>query len=778
MRLNTKDIDRKYQQALDKTSQLENMTKSTLAQNGSIVKSLKSGSYVDSKEQELDDNRHKVLAAVGMERKLTPQEVDELRGIALRNIKRKIESGGELDDGDQSFIAEMKDRNEQKKAVGDIQNDFGLRFKGGFLDPKYEEQILTNALMKKFPNNPNIHVRQDNGTTIFTLNGKDFHPLDPTNTMKDLSGEVAEQTGRWIEPIGTVATGVGAGPLAGGAYGAGVQAIREGIEASDGLNNQNLGQRASDVALKGGTDALFGSVLDKLKPGKAFERFFTNTNQMRKHAGDIKTEGLTRQLEQKIAGADKDNIVSTIQNRLQQRKGQFDAATDKLYAKGDEMALKEMSGKGVDISQSLSALDKELQTAPGIKPENKDLIQKYIKTLSEQRAKLPESSSRDFAGIINKTGFDPTQATAYDFSTGKKFINDAFNAFPQGTAERAYVQQLRDIATGGTKELASAGSPAARYLFTADKLYKMKHDVIPTKLDEGLLGKMGDYGRVEKPSSGQVFDLLTDQAEGGLNSDDIKIMNKAIRSTPELQKGFSKDVYGTIISGKSASKPGLAEIRQGVRLQELPTNIPGNDVPIFEDLGDMASIKRYQDAGGSLGKAQKNLSNIVNPEKTSDLPQTVFNARGSSNYLKNNTKIDNLLGGQGDDILQNLQNLKFAQDQAQGKFIQQGAEGGLGDVGLNTLKTAASKATGGLSNIAANTPLLGAAGRTIGHLGAKIPNVSPQVAGAMSAIPSLSQAIFSGDQPNIDPTQAEELQRRLNSLLGNTSGSKLTFTNK
>lgn len=696
-------------------------------------------------------NMREIRKKIAKGEQITDDELNIVRDFKVAQIRSKVLKNESVSDQELSFLQENVPSQQTEtpvderftQAAQEVPQDIGLRFQEGFLDkPELFQQVAQQSIEQRFPGEK-VETRIQDGQVEFSVGGSDFSPIDPTSG--DPLGEIAEQVGRFGEPVAAITAGLAfpGAPIAAGAAVTGIaQGARELSEAFQGLNDQTLQQRFSDVGLKIGFDTLLGNIFKGLgTSSRALERAAGGSAEAQRKAGAVLEEKFMRNVEDVFKDAKPKAFAKELQGRIKNTIDQFKSGYKQAFKSGDQLALAEArSGNAlpVNMMERLLPLQEDLTGAVGA--VNRDLIDQTLSSIGKTRS---AQKAGQFTG--------PQAMTALDLENGIKFIDNQLKFLKGDLANQSALLSLKKTFREGQQELAQAGSKAAQNFVKGTALKRQLNDLFPEDLVKKTIETApDDFGRSKAVDANKFLQRLT--AKGGFDDAEIQAISKfsglsgdnvladvagtqiSVQAPKGFQERASKNLVGSLL-------PRFSETRTGERLVNLPESV----VKKAEKLVSVEGQESFQKAGGQL--SPNILEDIITTENTrifdpaagKFIGQESINARA---LLKNLTsqvgetaeeglggKISGLVGReQLQETVDPIQQLKFAQEISQNQFIKQGPSS-LSGVGPNTIRTGLNASTPGLGNLlqeAVNPALRGVA--RVGNIAGQITEPLPGVA--------------------------------------------------
>jgi len=693
---------------------------------------------------------------------VSPKDLDYFEQYAAENLAAKVRAGEAVSEKQAAFLKNYIETKSPKalgfkKQLESFAGDIGLRFQEGFLDKPELTQKLVNAKLKKQFPGQQIETRIKDSNVEFSVGGSEFVSLDPSEG--DPIGETAEQVGRFAEPVAAIASGFipGAQVAAPAAVTAIAQTGRETLEGLQGLNDQSLMQRFSDIGLKTGFDALVGNFFKGLGKGsRGLERKYGGSAEVQQRAGKILEEKAARNVEDFYQGSNPEVFAKELQSKLKNTLGEFQKASKSAFQTGDKLALAELrSGRALPLPMGEQIAQFKAANVDDVFVEgfNKNIFDNIFESMNKMRTQ---------AGVAPLQNLD--NLTTFDLQKGVEVVDKQLKNITKNDINFNVLKNIKGLFRNGQQQLAEAGSPSALNFTKGAQILKQQNDLFPEDLAEKALGKVGDYGR-EKVVPAKKF-LSNIVSSSGFNDQEIAQIAKfsglagddiladiagtqiKVTSSPEFQQKAGKNLVAYVL-------PKFTENRTGERLIDLPEKV----VEQARKVVDVPSQDVYQRAGGKIKPdlftdvvRGENIK-IIDPNSEKFIGQPVINARSALKNLRNQSgeigegfvegtgKVSALVG---DDALGQaidpLEQLKYAQEVAQKQFIKEGT-GALENVGQNTIRTGVNFAVApGAGNLLTETagPAIRSVAR-LGGLAGRAIETAPGLAPKRSVISALTQ---------------------------------------
>lgn len=463
--------------------------------------------------------------------------------------------------------------NEQAQKINRVQKDLGLRFTRGFLDPKKGKKLLEASLKSKFPGS-NIVVEDLGGRLAFSIDGSDFALLNPKDG--DTIEEVAEQTGRFIEPALDVASAfTPLGPVGGPALVAGAaQAAREGIEAATGDTQPGI-SRFADIALKSAAAATAGKVGEKLgtalgslagRGARALARKAANVDKLSQQAADILFERATRDIENKfIRGINPARFVEKLQTRARDLVETQSRLAKKAFNRGDVLALVESRQPGAptaNLSRTFSDVNPEF-----VESSSSGLGSNFFKLLKNDLLQAKKKIGADVADLdVGDITFD--NLTPFELSRLRTTISNRLNKIRSDDPNFTFLIGAKESIDDAFSSLAPNSRSSQAFLEGIEVIRDL-NNTFPPEVQRKFLGKALDFGRADPVTSGELLSKLRGTS---FDENELKVFAKAsgLTNDPVLQRQATREFLGDFIVNKAGVRG-----RSGVRInvEDLPDDV-------------------------------------------------------------------------------------------------------------------------------------------------------------------------------------------------------------
>lgn len=477
----------------------------------------------------------------------------------------------------------VKDR--ANKNVSSIRNDFGLRFQEGFLEnPEVRQKLVQQSIAKRFPGQ-DIQVEQVANDFVFKVGGSAPIGLDPKGS-KDTFGEIAEQTGRFIEPTVDIGVGISTGnPLAVAGVAGGFQAAREMMEQGIDPERQNVGEQLLNIgekatlgfATEGVGNAIAGKISSGLGKG-ARERTRSlggvtkkivqegssaeaGVGQTVKNAANILAEESTRKIEKGILKGFENptkrlQMAELIQRRTERLVDDFSNIAKTSFDQGRNLAKREGQNFIIDMQGDvIGALDR-LSADPA-------LVQNFGNKLAKRLTKNPKAILDDI---------DLTKATPSDVMNIREFMVEIINESGSNPAfQKAQAVQFKTALNDTLSQLAQQGSTSAKIYNTGISKLKELNQIIPEPLQIKVLGKTAEMPSKSVPvTPNELLDKFSSKA---FDERELTLIKNAagIKPGSALERRTGRALVADLIETKT--RPEGTEEMGFLRLKNLPEEI-------------------------------------------------------------------------------------------------------------------------------------------------------------------------------------------------------------
>lgn len=517
---------------------------------------------------------------------------------------------------------ELKRREQQKDVVNSIRNDIGLRFTQGFIDDKFAGRLVKKTLSERFPDSEiEVKPSEDGQDVMFSIDGSNFASLDPKSPV-DLFGEVAEQTGRFIEPVVDVGVGLATGnPLAAGLTAGGFQAAREQIEKQIDPEATFGGEEVIQPLLAAGGAIATGEVgkrIGKLVEGVVGEKAIQKVRQLgdadktQARAGQILLEDATRTLEKTTKGADPTKFAKVLQKRVQRFVDIETSKANKLFDNARTLAKRNAMKSNVgniDLSNTVDLLKTRLSADEG-------KVASFAKQLNSELTKVGKEIGKTFDG----DEIPLNNLTAYEGIKVREFLNDFIKK--SGRNPEINIDALVGAKTGLNDVLSQVPGQAGKQYTKGLNVVREMNTRLPEKLQRKILGKGGDFpSQVDPKTPGEFIDMI-----GGKSLDERELAQIAdvsgLKTSLTGQKIAAKNIGRDILERR-----GQVDIDPNTRL----ANIPGEALEQAKRFLDSPTLRQAQQEGFSFD--DQLFRDVVNADNRVPIAET-FNFRNALRGLR------------------------------------------------------------------------------------------------------------------------------------------------